>query len=55
MSKYRLFHVLIVMACMAYFIYSLVVRTPQGVIVTFFAAIIGIGFILLNFAFHKYS
>ncbi|MFJ5750447.1 hypothetical protein ACIP97_18010 [Peribacillus frigoritolerans] len=54
MSKYRLFHVLIVMAFMVCFIYSLVVRTPQGVIVTFFAAIIGIGLILLNTSINKH-
>ncbi|WP_221416667.1 hypothetical protein [Peribacillus simplex] len=55
MSKYRLFHILIVMAFTACFIYSVVVRTPQGFIVTIFAGLIGIGLMLLNFAFHKYS
>ncbi len=54
MSKYRLFHILIVLAFMACFIYSLVARTPQGVIVTFFAAIIGIGLMLLNTSINRH-
>ncbi|MFD6440558.1 hypothetical protein ACFWDG_12240 [Peribacillus sp. NPDC060186] len=54
MSKYRLFHALIVMAFTACFIYGVVVRTPQGFIVTFFAGLIGIGLMLLNFSIHKY-
>ncbi|MBT2668761.1 hypothetical protein J7J00_25355 [Bacillus sp. ISL-4] len=54
MSKYRLIHTLIVIAFMACFIYSLIVRTPQGFIITFFAGLIGIGLMLLNFALHKY-
>ncbi|SIR38067.1 hypothetical protein SAMN05878482_103482 [Peribacillus simplex] len=54
MSRYRLFHILIVLAFMPCLLYSLMVRTPQGVIVTFFAAIIGIGLMLLNVSINKY-
>ncbi|WP_298469926.1 hypothetical protein [uncultured Psychrobacillus sp.] len=53
MSRYRLIHTLIVLMFMGCFIYSLVVKTPQGFIVTFFAGVIGIGLILLNFALFR--
>lgn len=38
---------------MVCFIYSLVVRTTQSAIVTFFAGVIGIGLILLNSALFR--
>lgn len=53
MSRYRLIHTLIVLIFMGCLIYSLVVRTPQGFIVTFFAGVIGIGLTLLNFALFR--
>lgn len=54
MSRYRLIHTLIVLAFTVCLIYSLVVRTPQSVIVTFFAGVIGIGLILLNTALFRH-
>ncbi len=55
MSKYRLYHTLIVVMFLGCFLYSVYTRTPEGFIVTIIVGIVGIGLILVNHKLNKKS
>ncbi|MFD9625279.1 hypothetical protein [Peribacillus muralis] len=55
MSKYRLFHTLIVVIFFGCFLYSVYTRTPEGFIVTIVVGIVGIGLMLVNHKMNKKS
>ena len=52
MSKYRLFHTLIVLAFIPFLLYSLVQRSTEGALAVAIAAIVVITLMLLN---HKFN
>ncbi|MGE7879060.1 hypothetical protein [Peribacillus muralis] len=52
MSKYRLFHTLIVVIFLGCFLYSVYTRTPEAFIMTI---IVGIGLLLVNHKMNKKS
>lgn len=48
MSKYRLYHSLIVLMVMASVVYGLIEKSTQGIIVTVITAVIGAVLVILN-------
>lgn len=54
MSKYRLFHTLIVLIFMVFLIYGLLVMNTQGFIMILASGIIGIGMMFLNHGKNKH-
>ncbi|MBL3644779.1 hypothetical protein MZM54_07100 [[Brevibacterium] frigoritolerans] len=55
MSKYRLFHTLIVVIFFGCFLYGVTARTPESFTVTIIGGIVGIGLLLTNHKMNKKS